>query len=143
MFKYRTERFIYHNDGVLLCQWLPNWSNKSFGSNGGVIEKKVKNSENQENIAVPGIRITPSVLEALHISTSISEIVYYNRASMDQCHISMCHRAVPWTSNVTYKCAMGLRTLTLSHPYDGSTVIRNLSHSRPYDGSTVMQKVFF
>ena len=30
---------------------------------------------------------------------------------MDQRHIRMCHRAVAWTSNVTYVCAIRLRGL--------------------------------
>ena len=33
--------------------------------------------------------------------------------------------------------------LTISRPYDGSSVIWNLPPSRPYDGSTVMRKKLF
>ena len=35
---------------------------------------------------------------------------------MGQFHVNMCHRAVVWTSDVTYVCAIGLRGLTLSVP---------------------------
>ena len=48
------------------------------------------------------------VPDALQTSSSISENAA-RHISKDQCHIRMCHRAVAWTSDVTYVCAVGLR----------------------------------
>ena len=35
---------------------------------------------------------------------------------MDQCHIHICHRAVAWTLDVTYVCAIRLRGLNIKNP---------------------------
>ena len=44
------------------------------------------------------------------------------RVSMDQCHIPMCHRAIAWTSDVTYVCVIGLKGLTPTQQVDAQSI---------------------
>ena len=68
---------------------------------------------------------TPPVPDDLHTSSSISEIstVYYKGVSMDQCHIRMFYRAVAWTYDVTYICAIGLREFSVTNVENPSIML--------------------
>ena len=49
---------------------------------------------------------------------------------MAQCHIHMCYRAVAWTSDVTYICAIELRGLSCIRVYCIMYFYRNYTQNQ-------------